>query len=212
MVVKRKIEAVVFDLNGVIVKSILNKMEGINKVFGSCLPSTRVLPLFYPVYLKASLGEITLPELWQNLAAKISPGYAITGREDETFLGEMELKEDSVPEVLFYLKDRYKLGLLSNFVREWACMLLERFKLEGYFQKILISSEVGKRKPSPGLYHRMCDLLKVGPRESVYIADEQEDLLVPQKMGMLCIFIPGEDFSSSTGVSIRSIKELKNML
>jgi len=168
--------------------------------------------LWYPVYLEASLGKITVVEFWQRLATKISRSYIITGREDEVFLEGMELKENNVTDLLSYLRDNYKIGLLSNFVKEWAWMLLNRFKLENYFQKVLISSEVGKRKPCYELYLRICDLMNVSPQKSVYITDEEEDLVVPQKIGMLPIFIPGENTCSKIGLTIHSFKELKNIL
>lgn len=209
---KDRMEAVIFDLNGVITVGVTKNLNKLNNIFNVSLSSQEIYSLWYPVYLEASLGKISLAEFWQRLAMKTSPSYLIAGNEDEMFLEEIQLKENNIPEILSYLKDKYKLGLLSNFVKEWAYMLLERFKLGSFFQNILISSEVGKRKPSPELYQKICELMKVSPRKSVYIADEGEDLKVPQKIGMLPVFIPGEDSCSKIGLTIHSLKELKDIL
>jgi len=207
-----KVEAVIFDLNGVIIKPVTEKLEIINSIFNVSLSYKEIYSLWYPVYLKASLGKISVTEFWQILAKKILPSYIVTGAEDNIFLKEMELKEDNISELLTYLKSKYKLALLSNFVKEWAWMLLSKFKLDKYFEKVLISSEIGKRKPCQELYQRICDLIGVSPQKSVYIADEEEDLAIPQKMGMLPVFIPGEDNFSKIGITVPSLKEIKNIL
>ncbi|MBE0477689.1 HAD family hydrolase [Candidatus Aerophobetes bacterium] len=209
---KKKIEAVIFDLNGVIIKSIARKLDGINKIFNVDLSQEGLYSIFYPVYMEASLGRISVQEFWQKIAKRLSSGYVVTGREDDVFLGQIELKENDVSDILSSLKRRYKLGLLSNFIKEWAYNLLERFKLSEYFDGILISSEIGERKPHLMLYLKICEALKVELEKSAYIADEEEDLVVPEKIGMLPVFIPGEAFSSKVGITIKSLKELENIL
>jgi FMN phosphatase YigB (HAD superfamily) len=77
---------------------------------------------------------------------------------------------------------------------------------------VVISSEIGARKPAHVTYERVCQLLAVAPEQAVYIADEEEDLAGCQAAGMFPIFIAGEDDSSSIGLRIDSLSDLLRLL
>jgi putative hydrolase of the HAD superfamily len=55
-------------------------------------------------------------------------------------------------ELLDYLKSRYSLHILSNGFTEMQYVKIESAGLTGYFDKIILSDEVGVNKPHPDLF------------------------------------------------------------
>ena len=91
-------------------------------------------------------------------------------------------------------------------------MLLSRFDMLPYMDAVLVSSDVGIRKPDTRMYARICGTLRVPPSEAVYVADEQEDLSAAQQTGMFPVFIPGEDVSCPVGIHIEKVRDLEALL
>lgn len=76
-------------------------------------------------------------------------------------------------ETLDRLKERYPLGLLSNFTHAPAAWsILEELGLRSIFRVILISGDLGYRKPHPCVFRRLCDELGVLPGELLYVGDD----------------------------------------
>ena len=71
------------------------------------------------------------------------------------------------------LKQKYKIGLLSNFTHAWLSEILTENNLWDLFDHNVISSEHGIIKPEPEIFHKMLDLLEVAPGEAVFIDDRQ---------------------------------------
>jgi len=209
---REKIRAVVFDLNGVITTDMNKALGKLNAVYGTSLPLDRLRAIWNPLYIEASLGRITPDELWLQLRQSITPGSLPTGYEEEDWLSNIHLREPLIAHTLAQLKAKYMLGLMSNYVGRWARALLERFDLMRLLDAVLISSDIGLRKPSHVLYERICQFLGVQPGEAVYVADEEEDLLAAQAVGMLPVFIPAEGTHSSVRVHIERISDLLPML
>lgn len=79
-------------------------------------------------------------------------------------------------EMLQQLQGRYRLGLLSNFTHAPAAKaLISDLELDTFFEVILISGELGYRKPHPSVFTRLREQLDVGNNELVYIGDNPED-------------------------------------
>jgi len=206
----RTIRAVVFDLGGVISTNM--QVDTLNEVYGTCLSSARLSAAWWPLYVEATLGHVGPDDLWRRMRQRVAPGTLPTGHEEETWLSGIHLREPDVADTLAQLKARYVLGLLSNHVGRWARTLLERFDLERFWDAVVISSDIGVRKPDHAMYGRVCELLEIAPNEAVFIADEDEDLMGAQELGMFPVFIPGEDQKSKLGLPIERISDLINLL
>jgi putative hydrolase of the HAD superfamily len=118
------------------------------------------------------------------------------------------MREPSFPQTTALLKGRYRVDLLSNYVGRWARLLLERFGILTLFDAVLISTEVGVRKPSAEIYRRACALLGVPPAKAAYIGDENEDMIGALQVGMLPVFIPGQDETSGVGIQIEDVADV----
>ncbi|MCY3624511.1 MAG: HAD family hydrolase [Candidatus Dadabacteria bacterium] len=79
-------------------------------------------------------------------------------------------------EVLSYLKEKgYRLSLVSNFdhaptVRE----LLEKFRIADFFEDVVISEEIGWRKPHRKMFESALAKLDESPQNAVFIGDNPE--------------------------------------
>jgi putative hydrolase of the HAD superfamily len=77
--------------------------------------------------------------------------------------------------MLARLRGPYRLGLLSNFTHAPAALeLIDHLGLAGFFDVILISGEMGFRKPHPHVFERLTTSLGVDRREILYVGDDVE--------------------------------------
>jgi putative hydrolase of the HAD superfamily len=78
-------------------------------------------------------------------------------------------------EMLRTLNGKYRLGLLSNFTHGPAARkILEVLGLDACFEVILISGELGFRKPHPFVFRRLIDHLGVEPNRTLFVGDDPE--------------------------------------
>jgi len=78
-------------------------------------------------------------------------------------------------EMLTKLRSSYRLGLLSNFTHGPAARkLLSHAGLEIYFEAVIISGELGYRKPHPLPFLELVDRLGVPNHQVVYVGDDPE--------------------------------------
>lgn len=108
----------------------------------------------------------------------------------EEFMRHVDLDEKAV-EVLRKLREKYKLGIVSNLsIPEAAWELLEKFDLKKYFGAIIISGEAKKRKPSPEIFEKALKILEVKGSEAIFIGDTlSTDIKGAKNMGMQTILI-----------------------
>jgi putative hydrolase of the HAD superfamily len=78
-------------------------------------------------------------------------------------------------EMLATLKTRYPLGLLSNFTHPPAAQaILDGLGITPFFDVVLISGEVGYRKPHELVFRLLLERLGVEPGELAYVGDDPE--------------------------------------
>lgn len=96
------------------------------------------------------------------------------------------------------LNRKYKLGIVSNFaLPECARKLLEKFHLKEYFDTVVISAEVNKRKPSPKIFKKALSEIKAEPSKAVFIGDTPDmDIKGAKKVGMKAILIERRIFAA----------------
>lgn len=94
------------------------------------------------------------------------------------------------------LKKKYKVIVLSNINQLHFEYLKENFRIFDPFDKIVLSYEVGVRKPDPKIYQYALELFSLQPQEAFYI-DDRLDL------------IEQADRLSIAGVQFKSAQSLK---
>ena len=94
-------------------------------------------------------------------------------------------------EVLQKLQRKYKLGIVSNFaIPECVVKLLEANDLNSFFDVVVVSGAVNKRKPSPEIFQQALEKLGVDAAETVFVGDTVDaDVKGAKDTGMKTIYI-----------------------
>jgi len=130
----------------------------------------------------------------QRLGYNYSLSDTIIAEATECFAKEfmkyVSLDNDAV-NVLQQLYGKYKLGIISNFaIPECVWTLLEKYNLKRFFDVVVISAEVNKRKPSPEIFQKALKSLNVAPLEAVFVGDTPSiDVEGAKNVGMKAILI-----------------------
>ena len=148
------------------------------------------------MYLKASLGEISSFDFWNEL------GFGSKYPEIEKDYLDTYLRIDSeFVEVAKTLSKNYSLAILSNDVEKWSNYLRTKFDLSRLFKIIIISGEVGYRKPDKRIYNILLDRVKSPPSDCIFVDDRSKNLRTGSEMGIKTIkFVREEsndDFSAN---------------
>jgi putative hydrolase of the HAD superfamily len=95
-----------------------------------------------------------------------------------------------VYDVLSNLRQKFKLGIISNGPISVQREKLQIIGLNRFFEVVVVSGELGIGKPEPGIFLKALGLMKVAPTEAVYIGDSlTSDILGAQNVGMYTIWI-----------------------
>ncbi len=133
---------------------------------------------------------------------------------------ELRVYDDVYP-ILDQLVPKYPLGLISNFTHSpFVHDALQRFNLHQYFKTIIISDDLGWRKPHPNIFHQFLENMKVSANKVLFIGDDLEsDVLGAQKVGMKTAWLhrrsePNQDSDSIArpDVTIHSLADLKKII
>lgn len=89
-------------------------------------------------------------------------------------------------EMLERLQGAFRLGILSNFTHAPAARgLIESMGLRSYFEPVLISGEIGYRKPHPIVFQELVEKLGVDNRNILYVGDDPDpDILGARQAGL----------------------------
>ena len=122
-------------------------------------------------------------------------------------------------ELLEWLRPKYQLGLISNFDHgPTARAILARAGINSLFDLILISDEVGYRKPHPAIFEAACQALRITPVEAIFIGDSPAvDIAGAKGVGMAAIWLnrTGERLDESIPrpeYTVRCLEEIKEIL
>lgn len=138
--------------------------------------------------------NVRVSQTLQRLGYKFDVSDHVVVGATEAFADEfvhyVSLDTDAL-HVLQKLHGKYKLGLISNFaIPECGWKLLEKFGLKGFFDVVIISGEVNKRKPSPEIFRNALKVLDVEASRAVFVGDMLDlDVMGPKSVGMKTVFI-----------------------
>lgn len=101
-----------------------------------------------------------------------------------------------VDSLLSRLREKYKLGLISDGPVTMQAAKVEALDLRSRFDTIILTDELGEghSKPHPLAYEQMVEKLVVLHQECVYVADNaSKDFVAPNKLGWVTIQITRSD-------------------
>ena len=108
----------------------------------------------------------------------------------ETFMKYVRVDDDAV-QSLEKLYGRYKLGIVSNFaIPECVSKLLQRHDMTRFFDIVIVSGAVNKRKPSPEIFRQALDALEIAATKTVFVGDTADaDIGGAKAVGMKTVYI-----------------------
>jgi HAD superfamily hydrolase (TIGR01509 family) len=182
-----KIQAVIFDFGGVLVRMIDDRPR-VKLAEQLGVPVSRLddLVFFSDSAQRASMGEIKVAQHWMAVgeALGIQP-EAMPG-----FLEQYWSADDVNWPLLAFIKGLhpdYKVGLLSNAWDDLRKTMQERWNMAVLFDDLVISAEVGIAKPDPRIYRLALQRLDVGPAEAVFIDDMPVNVEAARREGLFAI-------------------------
>lgn len=144
----------------------------------------------------------------------------------EEVVGKMSLREaklEKVPyvdHVLEKLREKYKLGLITNTTTsrdEDVRYALQKIGIEKYFDVILTSVDANSRKPDEKIFQIALNAIGVNPEEAVMVGNRiSRDILGGNKTGMKTILFRWnerypERANSPQDSPTRTIKSLRDL-
>jgi putative hydrolase of the HAD superfamily len=120
---------------------------------------------------------------------------------------------DGVPEMLRELSTQHRLAVVSNtHDRDLVPDQLERLGIASYLDVVVLSVEVGVRKPHPDIYRTALRSLAARPEDAVFVGDTVDaDHAGPVRAGMRAILV-GEDVAVPASQRITRVTELPSAL
>ena len=109
-------------------------------------------------------------------------------------LGEMTVHAQVVDRVRSLRDEGYRLGLITNNVREGSATWRALVPVDELFDVVIDSSEVGMRKPNPAIFHHALELLGgVEPSAAVFLDDTPGNVEGARRAGLASILVEDPD-------------------
>lgn len=120
--------------------------------------------------------------------------------------------KEGCTETLDYLKEKYKLHIITNGFSESQHIKINSSGLKSYFETVIISDEHQLIKPEEKIFRLAEKLSGAAKHECVMIGDSLEsDIAGALNAGWKAIYFTENKNHSHNGMSISSLKELKDL-
>ena len=124
-----------------------------------------------------------------NVQLKIEDIRKMVNNTIDAWQKYVPLDPDTIP-VLEALKKNKILALITNFDHPpYVYSLLSAMKLKNFFNSIIISSEVGVKKPDPSIFSFVLKEINLKINEICYVGDTKEDMEAAIKANLYPILI-----------------------
>lgn len=122
----------------------------------------------------------------------------------QDFIDTLELRE-SAKKLLRQAREQFKVALISNFTHAPVIYKsLRKVGISEFFNVVVVSEEVGWRKPCSLIFQDALSRLQVEAHQAIYIGDSPiEDIKGAKQAGLKAVFVPSQ-FST-----LKDLKESK---
>lgn len=162
--------------------------------------------------------EIRIEDLYQGMLFKLGlhPEREVLDRIHDLYIRSFKVDlVPSVAEVLESLSKKYTLAVISNAMSDAPRRAIKRSGLEKYLEAVVISRDLGIRKPDPEIFRFTLKNLGIESCEAIHVGDSLDDDVQGAKnagMGAIWIERPSEEINVQPDHIIRSIRELTALL
>ncbi|OLE24950.1 MAG: hypothetical protein AUG49_12135 [Catenulispora sp. 13_1_20CM_3_70_7] len=136
--------------------------------------------------------------------------YRVLDREQQVWDAHVRPLPDALPTLAGLRERGLRTAIASNapFPPEMMRRQMRRLGFLDAVDAVVLSAEVGRRKPAPELYRAGLQAVGVGPDEALYVGDRlSEDYEGPRRLGMRALLL-----SSSPPPGVEAISRLAELL
>jgi putative hydrolase of the HAD superfamily len=205
--------ALYFDLDG----TLLSYTEAFDDMVAAVLPCKATQPML-DTYTEAVLGEIDemTESPFEHAFGTVCREYGIDA-DPSTLAAEYRNREaaatavpPAVRDLVTHLADRHPVGILTNGDGPMQRRKVEAHGLDDLVDTVLVSNELGVRKPDPAIFDIARERLPAD--RHVYIGDTYEEDIVPAAdCGFLTAYV-GNDVGPAATVSAAATADLATFL
>jgi putative hydrolase of the HAD superfamily len=140
-------------------------------------------------------GEMTIAD-WADAVQETgrAQGIEVDFAPLQAMLGEMAIHEQVIGRIRTLRVEGYRLGLITNNVREGSAMWRSMVPVDELFDVVIDSSSVGMRKPNPAIFHHTLEQLGgTPPEEAVFLDDTPSNVEGARRAGLHAILVEHPD-------------------
>ena len=196
---KLKPEALLFDMDGVLIDSLdswwkaLNNAMKMNNHPG--ITRNEFIEKFWGHDLRQNLETSGLnPEILYFCNAIYGNYIDAVKIYDDTYSTLQQLQQ-------------YKKAIITNTPKDCTKQIMKQFALQQYFSTIVTSDDVEQGKPSPDIVFKACEQLKVNPKDVILIGDTESDVKAGKAAGCTVIGL-----NIAADITIKKLSELPNII
>ena len=179
------IKAIIFDIGGVLLRTLdwSKRYEWERKLN---LPHNSLEALVHGTILNTQFerGELAFEAFWQEVGRRLGvPADQVTPFREDFYAGDT-LNLELLTQIRQWRKAGFKIGIISNAPPSLRMTLQHRLHIVDDFDHIVISAEVGVRKPHARIYEMAIEGLDVTAKEAVFVDDLTENIAGAQAAGL----------------------------
>jgi putative hydrolase of the HAD superfamily len=140
-------------------------------------------PVESPLVMDLMTGKIAEKLAWEELhrAWRIPGAWFERMRRGASSPRRLNLE---LLEISTRLRPSVKTAVLTNAGTEFRARFVKQYRLDEFFDHVIISAEEGLAKPMPEIYFLAADTLGVRPEQAVFFDDLEENVLGARAAGM----------------------------
>lgn len=180
---KRKIELIIFDLDGTLIDSKVDIISSANHMLAS-LGLEKRNPIEVMGFIGTGVRQLMIDSLGPKAIGRLDEAIKVYKDIYRVHMFDTTTLYPNVPQILEYFKDTKK-AIMSNKSLEFTELALERFGIEKYFLKVFGGDDENCRKPNPHPIINLMQEFKVQPEAAIIIGDSVLDVQSGKAAGIL---------------------------
>jgi beta-phosphoglucomutase family hydrolase len=191
----KQIKAIIFDMDGVLVDSEPHHTALERRLFNEAgLDVSEAEHLQF----KGKTSDLMWRELIadKGLIISLDELNEVYNKAASKYFSELDnlSPTEGVIEVLDYIKSEgIPVAVASSSSKSIIDIILQKTKLEYYFDFIVSGEDVKAGKPAPDIFLHTAELLGVIPGECIVIEDSENGIKAAKAAGMICVAYTGTD-------------------
>jgi FMN phosphatase YigB (HAD superfamily) len=128
------------------------------------------------------VGKVSPQEFFQSVRNHLE--LSITFEEFIPIWTDIFVEDQEVSEIIYSLKGKWRLGLLSNTDPLHFRYIVSTFPIVSVLEKWILSYEVGFKKPDAQIFQKAIEWASVEPRKILFIDDTKGHVEAAASLGM----------------------------